>query len=1186
MLTQITSLAMIAIVIVSVLSILLFLSDSQIKYHLFIFGVTLTGIFVIVSFRSDLKIKRVTSSSYVKIVDYFLVGSAVVVFVDNALSSPPISIIFALSVILSFFLPGWVLIRLLGVSDKKTFNFHFLLISFSASIGLTSLILLPTIPFKENAITVLSGTYVVISLLPLLKNSLQKLKEKQKSSFKPENRHSLVDILILVWVTLFFAFVIFSLYPQMAYVPGLDIVRHYSDSKALIQTTDIYSSQYPWFHSALAMLNQLSSPPIWLFQSGIAFLSIILIFSFYIMAKAYLSEINRRAHLVATIFFFVFSGFGWFYIIQQKLSLVNTNSYLDILKKSYDVTYWDVGYGQGGWLWLWFRPITLGFTIFFTLLYLMKAEDLGKRSYIIIVSLLLLTLGQVHFSELLIFVVLIFVLSLLRPTIKLRIFETAISILVSLGATLLLTIAYHQFLGWQYQPFTFQYLALSALLACLICFLVKYSKRPRMHLRINLTLVSSTILFVFSVFLMYWFLNPENLSVPDFYKIYAVPWEFYPILLGVVGIIAIFGSVLAVKKYANQPIMIFVILLVLAVVIGRAITYVNANFVDSGYFERRLIPFVGVASSILASIAVVTLMKWQKKNTHYSRLKNFVIGIFLSFLVLSGLLSTFFTIEYQSLTLPVRSLTSDKIKLESHLSRSDPYSILLTVTNSSRSIAEFENLGYIVDLFRYQLWTSKSPELTLNVFSSLNSSTFIFLDHRDSKIVASKYNDGYIASHIMKIAPITYEGPEGKILLFPRVSPPSSHSDDVLVLPDDQNRIYYAYDILSLGGYNYTTALESDINFISKARIVVVTNEDIALKMIHYREQNNTHFEKLVVLDLNGNSSRLASTLAISNTTKIAEGYDLSSWSKNYNDFEIFYLDVSSMIQKLNAGTADAQQIFLSLTKSVEMRDIKFPVYNVTNRNEVSSLVSGGVATFKNATFNGVLVLKSASAIVNVDSSYLTIKSDGNSSNFNNVSKIIPINTDETVIKSQEGIISSGEGFYARVLLNQSSIQLAGHPTTLLLIYQNGNTTTLSGNEIEISSEKLDMLIRQPRVESDGVTKFENFYAYGELNQKLGALNERLLVNGKVSYDSQYSDIFTIAHNSSFAGEISHSVQVLAFDELGSLENIFTVQNLPYMLIIALVIILGNVIVYHRKIIFNTWVFSERGSLNVLNKSH
>ena len=1129
-----------------------------------------------ISIRSDLKLTRNTSS-YVKIVDYFLSGCAVVVFLGNALISTPISISFPMSLIISFFLPGWVLIRFLGVSDGKTFNLQSLLISFSASIGLTSLILLSTLMLKENGITVLSGTYAVLSLLLLLKNSLQKLKEKPMSPFISENQHNLVDILVLAWVTLFFGFVIFSLYPQTAYVPGLDIVRHYSASQALIQATDVYSTEYPWFHSALAMVNQLSTPPMWLFQSGIAFLSIILIFSFYIMAKAYLSEINRFAHLIATIFFFVFSGFGWLYVLQQKLSLDNTSSYLDILNQAWHITYFDIGYGQGGWLWLQFRPLTVGFTIFFTLLYLMRSEYLGKRNYIIIVSLLLLTLYQVHLSEILIFVVLIFVLSLLRPRIKLRILETAVSVLISLGPTLLLTIAYHQFFHWQYQPFTFQILAVLALLACLTCFLVKYSKRPRMQVRINLTLVCSGILFIFSVFLVYWFLNPKVFTVFQYYDIYAVPWEFYPILLGVVGAIAVLGSVLVIKKCANQPAMIFVILLVLAIIIGKAITFLNVNFVDTSYIERRMIPFVGAASSILASIIVVALMKWQKTNVPFNRLKNFTIALFLSFLVLGGISSTFLTIDYQLLGLPQRSMTPEQFKLESHLSGADPYSVVLTVTNSSRNIAEFENLGYIIDLFRYQLWPSKSPELALNVFSSLNSSTIILLDSRDSKIISSKYQDGYIASHILKIAPVKYNDGVGKILLFPRVSPPSSYSEDVLVLPDDQNRIYYAYDLLSLSGYNYTTALESDINFISKARIIVVPNEDIALKMIHYKEQNNSHFDKLVVFDVDGNSSRLTSKLGLYNATKITEGSDLSGWSKNYDDFEILYLDVSPMIQKLNSGTTDAQQIFPSLAKSLEMTDIKFPVYNATKRNEVSDLISGGVVTFNNVTFNGDLMLKSASAIVNVDSQHLTIKTDGKSSTFNNISKIIPINNDETIIKSQGGIISGGVGFYAHVLLNQSSIQLAGHPTTILLTYDDGNTNTLSGKEIEIRSEKSDILIRQPSVESNGVTKFEQFYPYGELRKTLRVLGERLLVSGKVSYDVRYSDVFTVVHNSSFTGVISHSVKIFTFDELGTLENIFTAQNSLYIIAIALIIILGNFIIYHRKRPINTGL-SESGS--------
>ena len=154
--------------------------------------------------------------------------------------------------------------------------------------------------------------------------------------------------------------------------------------------------------------------------------------------------------------------------------------------------------------------------------------------------------------------------------------------------------------------------------------------------------------------------------------------------------------------------------------------------------------------------------------------------------------------------------------------------------------------------------------------------------------------------------------------------------------------------------------------------------------------------------------------------------------------------------------------------------------------------------------------------------------------------------------------------------MNQSSIQLAGHPTTILLTYDDGNTNTLSGNEIEIRSEKSDILIRQPSVESNGMTKFEQFYPYGELRNTLRALGERLLVSGKVSYDVRYSDVFTVVHNSSFTGVISHSVKIFTFDELGNLENIFTAQNSLYIITIALIIILGNIIIYNRKRPINT----------------
>src|SRR5256712_172993 len=1196
MLARIPVTAFGAVIIVSTLSIILFVINHQIKYVLFTFAVLLTWIFVLLSSRSNYRLRTATSFLSANVVDYFLAGCSIIIFVYNILAYPKIDIMLPFYMIISFFLPGWVLLRLLGVADRQISTFSILPLSFCLSIGLTSIIFIVSLFSKEVTTTLLSATYAVVCLFPILKDSLGKIKLKQSlTSASTEVSYNLVEFLVLLWIIVFFAFVISSLYPNLAFVPSSDIIAHLSLTETLTETPDIYTSEYVWFHSALAAVNTLSNTPAWVLQSAIACLSIFLIFSFYVMAKAYLSDIDRRAHLVATISFFVFSGFGWLYVVQQKFSPGISINYLDILSKSYNITYFDVAAGQG-WLWLWFRPLTMGFTIFFILLYLMKRNDLSSRNYIIIASFLLTTLSQVHLPEFLMFLILLFIVTLIRPAIKLRIRETAISALIALAASAILTLSYEQF-NPHYQTVSFQYVPILAFLAFFVLYLLRHQKRASLRLKINSALVSSIVLFIFSILLIHWILNPDAFSRTNF-RILAVPWELYPVLLGVVGATAIFGSIVVVKKYRDHPVLIFVAFLVFAIVFGRILTYVNANFTDTGYMERRIIPYAYFSCAILSSLIILKLIQWREEYKSSNRLKNVLTVSLLSLLVLGGIFSTFLSIDYQLETFQKRSLSENQSTLVDHLTGTDPYSIFLTVTDSSRNIAQFKNFGYVVDYYRYRLWPSMSPALPLNVFSSMNSSTVILLQQADFNKITSQYGNGYIASHILKVAPVTYRGPAEEILEVPRVSPPSSNSDMVLVLPENQNRIYYAYDILSLGGYNYTTALESDVSFISKAKIVVAPNDDTALKMIHYKKDYNFQFKKLLVLNLDGNGTLLDALAGVSNQERIKGGYPSTVWSfvgnntriysefpnninqkgdgattldlgepfiasATYEGYGIFYLNAKPIIQELDARNADIQQLLPSLSMLLESADAKFPAYKMTRNSQ--SLVLGGVTVFQNATFTGDIVLNSSSAIVNVDSPSLMIKIDGKSSDFKYVSEIIPIDTDKTIIKSHGGIINGGEGFYSHALLNQSSIVVAGHPSVLLLVFNNGSSNTITGNNIQINLGESDVLIRQPRVESNGMTIFEGFYGYGDTGKRVRVLGDYLTIDGKVSYDIRYSDYFTVVHNSSFEGKISTPSQIYSFDELGSLENIFTTQSMPYILTIGLALILGNVLIFNRR---------------------
>ncbi|MGI0022514.1 MAG: hypothetical protein ACRD9Q_06605 [Nitrososphaeraceae archaeon] len=1189
-----------------------------------------------------------------------------------------------------------------------------------------------------------------------------------------QTEHSLLDILILVWVSSFFVFVILTLYPQISFVPGLDMVRHLSSAQKLLVAPDTYGTEEPWFHFTYAVVNLLSAPSMWVFQSGIAFLSIVLILSFYTMAKSYLIDIDKRAHVLATAFFSVFSGFGWLYIAGKKFSLLTPNDYINTLLASTNISFFDLSRGQSSWLWAEFRPITIGFTIFFILLYLMKREDLNRTSYIIITSLLVLTLGQVHPSELIIFVALLLVVSLVRPTIKLRLMETGISVIIAIIFSSVINESYRLILSEGVHPLSTNYMPILAALSGASCLLVRYHKRPKIHFRFNLTLLIPILLFVYFVLVFLWFSNADSYSVEWLATFQPVPWEFYPVLLGVVGAISIPGIFLIAKNYRNHPIVIFVVIFVLAIIIGKFITYVNANLFFTDYYERRLIPLVFVASSILASLVLVSIGKQEYKKKRLKAIKNIVTVIFLSSLVLTGTLSTILAVEHRSFFTPKNAISVTEKRFQSSLDNVDPRSILITVTNRSRDLAQYENIGYIIETSKDQMWASKSPELPLKLLSLLNSPSILFLSPRDMKIIQSQYSDGYIASHLVNAAPVLFKGIEGQTLQVPPLVSTSSHSNVTLVLPEKQNEAYYAYDILSLGHYNYTTASLWDLNSIGKAKIIVTPNEEVTLKLMEFKERFNLQFEKLIVLDpepsgslvgvkyttsnafiLAGNDSSkqwipdansnenvgngsigipILRDSAISNSgnraleisvgqgkylwwkiSRIfdepkdfskfdvvkfnwygkndgkfyvadftsANGKDFwyrfqdswegwkqvilplgipdvtnqqvvgvpltkvtalgASWTdikrieirtessnvnhggtfylngfafdntlksssiievssnkiiqlptnlninqillqsdydtiayydvgipfilhKTYLGYDMFYVNLNPIVQNLNSPENNISSVFPYLGRLLELTNVKLPIAE-SGGTHLFSYGAGGVSAFTNATIIGNITLTSSSALINTNSTSVKVIIDGNNFLFNNISKIAPVRIDNVTVKSEGGVIGGGYGFYSHALLNNSSIEFNGTPATLLLIYTNGSSSTITGKEIQINLADPDIFLREPTVTANGETKFHNLYALGDIGKKLQVSSENLIIEGQVAFKNKYSDEFTVANDTSFKGNLVRMKPLIPFNELGTFSNIFDPSYLPYPLVIGLIDIIISVLVLYRKII-------------------
>ncbi len=1190
----------------------LFLLENSIKYLLYIIGILISLIFLLTIFKIDFKF-NFNSTPLVNIIDYFLISCAILVFISNTLGVLESTFNFVLTLFIAYFLPGWSLLRVLGINSKDEFNFGHLSISFAVSVGLTSIIFLFMFPIMEDKAIYLSSVYLGISFLPVIKNRLLNFNNQKKIWLKPvfQKKYSFLELLLIGGLIIFFAVAISLMYPMMAFVPS-DMVRHYSAATELLVTPDIYASSYPWYHFLLSTVQALSDPPMMIFHTGVAILSIMLLFSFYKMSKLYLSEIHKHSHIFATIFFFVFSGLGWLFFISQKMVLPETTSYFDILLSTNNVSFWDVGYGQGPWLWLWFRPVTLGFTIFFVLLYLMKKPELSRNQYIIVTSLLLVTLIQVHVPEFLMFVLLILIISFVKPRIKLRIKETAISILISLFVLSLVS-AYQNLFTSSFQALGQERLLIITGLSVIILLFTKFPQRPKISMKLNWKIATSITLFAYLTLLMFWFYNVDNFSLSNVIEILGVPWELYPMLLGIVGIIAIPGVFYTLKKYRNNSVVIFVILFATVFVAGRILTFVNAeSIVNAGYWERRLIPYVYFSSSILAAIFVTKILQYWNISWKISYVKKISFFCIVAFLVFGGIFSTYLTLEFQFLKTENNSLTINEQSFLEILQDIDPYSIFLTISERSRAIADFQSTGVSPDKFRTQLWTSYSPEVSLNTFSTFNSPTIIFLSEIDNKYIKN-YRDGYIASHLVKSASSTVHD-NLTVIEIPEISPPVPTSEMFLILPDLEGLPYFAYDILSLGSYDYSTALFSDVSTWKNARILVIPSEDIILPIIEYKEKFGLSFEKIIVLNLDGfrtfpislskNSLPITDDFTSFRTESKGIGYrqigdsmiietpNIQIYGENvtanygpdlpfvihslmakplsklytengdtgiieFDTFDLIYMNVFPITEKLDAGYINSTKLYPMLGNLLDFSKNDLPKYEHVKRSKYA-LFKDGEISFMSSLLQGDSKLNSTSVIIYLNSSSIQGKIDGIKFQYDNVSRILPIDVELVSVKTDEVKIKGGTGFYTKLIVNPSKVDFVGESVIILLENYNGNQTVLNGRNIQLDFEKSIMLMRQPKISSIGTSTFESLTTYGNIQHNLQIINKDTSWVGKSVFQTKFSDEYIVAQKSSFQGDIIQTTPRYHQDELGNLMKIFNSSFLPYFGLFTLVFVVSN----------------------------
>ena len=779
--------------------------------------------FVVISILSALLIRpkeyTLTTSHSYKVIDFLVIITVLsmhlsVLFFDQTFLCCAIS-----SIVVSF-VPGYAIARLLKFQWRYTI-IELAVVSYVVSIPFSSILTLILLPLIQTSIllgrSVITTVYLVLGLLPLVYEIV-----KQRPVYQSEIGTKIIpaEVVALIVIVFFFTLSWASTYLQMDIfnsIVGSDVARHLAATLTLLRTPEYYMSPYPFFHLYQASLLVIANPSISDFHITLAFLGFINILAFFIMAKCYLNKYHKGLAAIATMLWVFAAGFGWLFVLAMYL--LGVGSYQFILRLAFDYTYYDVFYGQGLSIWVWYRPTTIGFTMMFTLFYFMRRTDLSKWTSVLLSAIIIFGLYFIHLPELIVFGLVLLVTALFVSNQELRLQTSSLGML---GATPLILISTLLF-TLRAVPASLSNIMLMAYFAASL--ILSILTQRKWHIKVRITrhkIITYGSILLFALFfagIATWIAFGITFSVASVITTTLVPLMFYPVLLGLCGLLSIGAiTIIATGEQHFKKLVPFIMLLVTTPILGHCVSLYNTVFASSGYGERRLVFLTFTGAVMLASITIYkayTYIHSQSLKGRKARRVDYrpVLAVALVTLVVTtGCTTSFINVEYWRSRTPV--LESDEILAIQELYNfiSDyPANPIHTVTSDSKIVLSFIPTSRILSL--PHVWTANFPEIPLTFFYDAGlPSPFFYLQERDFMALNTHYTTGYFNSHFKNsLTPVI--SPEFPWLSSPiQGVAPSFSSNTALVVPFNLTSpvVQYGYDFLSYGLKNFTILNELD----------------------------------------------------------------------------------------------------------------------------------------------------------------------------------------------------------------------------------------------------------------------------------------------------------------------------------------------------------------------------------------
>lgn len=589
----------------------------------------------------------------------------------------------------------------------------------------------------------------------------------------------------------------------------------------------IVAPAYPWwFHVYLASLFTLSGLPSINAYSSLNFLNIMPIVAFYVMLSQYFKK-YRKIPIVATVFAFFTSGYGWIYVQFLKAQSPTYHSALQEIIYSAWLKTTDILTPNSFIIAAHPDATTpcqlIGLVSFFMLIYIIKLETKFMR-YSLLMTLvavgylghtldMILTIGilslWILFSSsiteniklglsTITGLVAILIIDLLAPgkyyiIPSIRIFGYSIPILLICNLSILISLLF------SFMAHTHSFAFIRKIIAK-----IEFSGGSSRSLQRNRTISMFKIAFVILICYMYalcfviW--NVINPGFSVWYTtgggirgFYQVPWYFYPMRLGIIGALAI-ASILYLF-YQNK---------------GNNMKYFHVFFMwlltslmlGSFFTEYRMNKYLNLALGVFAAYAIVLIFDNLKfsfipgMRTH--NLRKFVLTpSLLALIIVGAVTSPLIYVEWNILEMrnPRHSPIGMRVplpegKLEAlnwlRLNLSPLCETVVSLPGKERGARNAQS-----ELFLSNVWKTRANlyvpifEVTLpeNFFDIARKAQlkYVYLDRHDlMRLDSDSYRNSFLA-HLYEYLPIVFNNTEVTIYQVPEVSSPSLVSNLAIV---------------------------------------------------------------------------------------------------------------------------------------------------------------------------------------------------------------------------------------------------------------------------------------------------------------------------------------------------------------------------------------------------------------------